>query len=276
MKANLSLVLDKDGYTKLDLIKDKEISEIDKYTTSYDSSTEIRTDHKEEIDNFLTSNNDFIKTFKREQDKKGRIVITYSDEHNNLHKLRVLYKDNVKKIDTLKMITNIRKTLEEESTFQKTEAIINHFSGFIFGSEFDRKEIKRLQKRLATGAASEKFCNKVLVKNIIHNHLILTFNRNQEKAYFYVRLIDSYLEKCGMFTTKCTTNKRIKNLAVIDVPSDTKIKRDCSEKRLKDGDFYMESDGQYNLFDSSFNTHQPEITSYEDYLEQQEERRLNK
>lgn len=276
MKANLSLVLDKDGYVRLDLLKELELSEIDKYTTTYSTSKEIKEEYQDDIDCFLEEQLDFIQKLKREQDKRGRIVIVYEDEKHKLHQLRVLYKENIKKIDVEKMINNIKKTLETEESFYKTLDVINHFSSFIFGSEFDRKEIGRLKKRLSSGNVSEKLCNKNLIKNIIYNHLVLTLSRNKEKAYFHVRLIDSYMEKNGLFTTK-EKSKNIKKLNVSSAPSKTKIKKQSPYIRVQEGGFFMEENGQYNLFDSS----QPalpskqRVFSYEEYEEDEEERRLN-
>lgn len=276
MRANLSLVLDKDGYVRLDLKKDIELSEIDKYTSLYDSSKEIREDYSDEISSFLKKQEDFTKTFKRDQDKIGRVVITYFDQKHKLHRLRVLYKDMKEKLDVIKMVENIKRTLENSESFTKTLDVINHFSGFIFGSEFDRKEIKRLEKRLTSGNVSEKLCNKNLVKNIVYNHLVLTSSRNIEKAYFHVRLIDSYMEKQGMLTTE---TKKVKNLKVGDIPSNTKsVKRGMTDCRVKDGNFFRESDGQLNLFATDIvdNSSVKKAISYEDYLEKEEERRLGK
>ena len=276
MKANLSLVLDKEGYVRLDLKKDIEISEIDKYTSLYDSSKEIREGYSDEIECFLDEQEAFTKTFKREQDKRGRIVIVYEDEKHKLHSLRVLYKDNLDKLDLEEMVENIRKTLEKEESFNTTLDVINHFSGFIFGSEFDRKEIRRLKTRLTSFNVSEKLCNKNLVKNIIYNHLVLTLSRNREKAYFHVRLIDSYMEKKELYTTKEKKTKNVHNLKVGDVPKKAKVVQKKTDARVKDGKFFMEDNGQYNLFGSGNSNVERVALSYEDYLEKEEERRLGK
>ena len=276
MKANLSLVLDKEGYVRLDLQQDIEISEIDKYTSLYDSSKEIREYYGDEIDCFLIEQEPYIRSFKRDQDKKGRIVITYEDEKHKIHKLRVLYKDSLEKLDVKEMIENIRKTLEKEENFNTTLDVINHFSGFIFGSEFDRKEIRRLKTRLSTFNVSEKLCNKNLVKNIIYNHLVLTLSRNIEKAYFHVRLIDSYMEKKELYTCNEKKTKKVRNLKVHDVPEKTKVVSKNTDLRVKDGAFFVEDDGQYNLFGSDNSNIETVILSYEDYLEKEEERRLGK
>lgn len=276
MKANLSLVLDKEGYVRLDLKKDLELSEIDKYTTLYTNSNEIRKYHMDEINSFLEEHESYIRTFKRKNDN-GRIVIIYEDEKHRLHSLRVLYKESLQKLDVKEMIENIRRTLSEKESFNTTLDVINHFSGFIFGSEFDRKEIGRLKIRLSTFDVSEKLYNKRLVKNIIYNHLILTLNRNREKAYFYVRLIDSYMEKQGLYSiNKEKSTKNVQRLKVRDVPAKTKVIPKQMNTMIMDGNFYMEDDGQYNLFESSDLNSEPVEISYEDYLEKEEERRLNK
>jgi len=273
MRANLSLVLDKDGYVRLDLKKDIELSEIDKYTTTFSSSNEIREEFKEEIKSFLDSQQEFTKNFKKEHNKDGRIVLVYSDEKHNLHTLRVLYKGMEEKLDLEKMIGNIKKSLESLESFNKSLDVINHFSGFIFGSEFDRKEIRRLKTKLSYGNTSEKLCNKTLVKNIIYNHLVLTSNRNKEKAYFHVRLIDSYMEKLDIITTK---SKSINNLHVRNIPRVAKLKKQEQNLVVKDGNLFVEESGQYNLFGNNGEISTPVIMSYEDYLEHEEERRLGK
>ena len=276
MKANLSLVLDKDGYVRLDLLKDIELSEIDKYTCSLDSSKEIKEENSNEIECFLDENLAYVQTFKRDQDKKGRIVIIYEDEKHKLHNLRVLYKDNIKKLNSEEMIGNIRSTLEKEESFNKTLDVINHFSGFIFGSEFDRKEIRRLKTKLSLGNVSEKLCNKTLVKNIVYNHLVLTLSRNKEKAYFHIRLIDSYMEKNKLYTTKNEKTARVNNLKVNKLEEKAKVVKKKLGDVVKDGNFFLESNGQYNLFDNNGLTSSGPIVSYEDYLDREEERRLNK
>lgn len=274
MRANLSLVLDRDGMVKLDLLKDKTLSEIDKYTTLFLSSKELREKYSDTINAYLESMSEYTSNFKSEQAKRGRIVITYTDEKNNSHCLRVFYNENKDKINLDEMLRKIRKDLDKEGSFNKSLALVNHFSNFIFGSEFDRREIRRLKLKYSSDPKKyESVCNKSLIKKIIYDHLELYSVRNYEKGYFFVRLIDSYIDKNKIGVLD---KKKVNNLDVREVYSPVKLNKITSNETIKDGNFYMESDGQYNLF----STKQQEIInkplSYEDYFEQENERMLFK
>lgn len=196
MQANLSLVLDEFGKVRYDLMKDVSLREIDKYTTTKVDHHEIREDYKEQIASFLESQKEFTSTFKREENKKGSIVILYHDDDpEEFHKLRVLYRKHAKKLNEKATMRRIVTFLKEENDLDFTIQTILERS-FIFGSDFALKEISIARKKAKTSESSKKDANIRLVNRIIKNKFIDVLEKNPEKAYFYIRKVDSYIEKC--------------------------------------------------------------------------------
>lgn len=84
------------------------------------------------------------------------------------------------------------------------------------------------------------------------------------------------MEKNKLYTTKNEMTARVNNLKVNKLEEKAKVVQKKLGDVVKDGNFFLESDGQYNLFDNNGLTSSGPIVSYEDYLDREEERRLNK
>jgi len=214
MKVNLSLVLDEKGEIRLDLIKNQDLEIVDQYTVTKENHNDIREDYKEITEQFLELNKNYTSTFKRESNKKGSIVITFSDETSKLRKLRVLYKKNSNKLDTDKLINKIFNTLKKLNDIDKTIEIINNYSNLMFNSDFEIKTILGNKRNLKNVRTIENIDVRNKKIKIINNNLLLllknkfinlnTGTDNQKSlCYYYLRLIDSYIEKhYKIYTTR--------------------------------------------------------------------------
>lgn len=263
MKVNLSLVLDEKGEIRLDLIKNQDLEVVDQYTTTKENHNDIREDYKKEIESFLELNKNYISNFKRESNKKGSIVITFSDETNRLRKLRVLYKKNNNKLDTGKLINKVYNALKKLNDIDKTIEIINNYSNLMFNSDFEIKTIlgnKRNLKNARTIENPEVRNQKI---KIINNNLLLLLknrfvylntgtDKQKSMLYYYLRLIDSYIEKHFKIFTTREVVKTKKGKLEVDKNNIKTLKENIIVKQdiTYNGQIlYEEEDGQLSMID---------------------------
>lgn len=92
IKVKLSLVLDLLGHEKLDLYEGT-LQEVDKFVSCFENHEEIRENYmfKSKIEEYLEERKSLTDTFKKESNKKGRIVITYFDDYGNCRAIPVIY-----------------------------------------------------------------------------------------------------------------------------------------------------------------------------------------
>ena len=263
MKVNLSLVLDEKGEIRLDLIKNQDLEIVVQYTIIKESHNDIREDYKKEIEYFLELNKNYVSGFKRESNKKGSIVITFSDETNKLRKLRVLYKKNSNKLDTDKLINKIYNTLKKLNDVDKTIEIINNYSHLMFNSDFEIKTIlgnKRNLKNARTIENTEVRNQKI---KIINNNLLLLLknrfiylntgtDKQKSMSYYYLRLIDSYIEKHYKVSTTREVVKTKKGKLEVDKNNIKTLEENIIVKHdiAYNGQIlHEEEDGQLSMID---------------------------
>lgn len=256
MKANLSLVLDERLEVRLDLMRDVELIEIDKYTTTKKDSNEIREEYKEQIEAFLEKNKKYTSTFKRESNKKETIVIIFKDEINSLRRLRVLYKHQIKKLDVKKVINGICSAIKKQNDLYATYTILDKFKYSIFRSNYERKVIDDTRDNVTNPHVKQEkknLINERLIKNIIKDKLIGLYESNSETqqnaCYYYTRLLDSHIEKHYKINTTSTTIKS--KIGKVEVPSFNAINDKQIINRYSDYNGIIlkeEDDGQLSIF----------------------------
>lgn len=263
MKVNLSLVLDEKGEIRLDLIKNQDLEIVDQYTVTKENHNDIREEYKEQINNFLELNKNYVASFKRDANKKGNIVITFTDEVNRLRKLRVLYKKNSNKLEIDKLINKIYNTLKKLDDIDKTIEIINNYSNLMFNSDFEVKTIisnKRKLKDVITIENPEVKNKKI---KVINNTLLLLIknrfvylntgtDKQKELCYYYLRLIDSYIEKHYKVSTTRDVVKTKKGKLEVDKNNINVLENNISIKQDITYNGYIlneEDDGQLSMFD---------------------------
>lgn len=263
MKVNLSLVLDEKGEIRLDLINNQELNIVDEYTSSKENHNEIREDYKEQISNFLELNKNYVASLKLDANKKGSIVITFTDEANRLRKLRVLYKKSSNKLDTDKLINKIYNTLKKIDDIDKTIEIINNYSNLMFNSDFELKTVisnKRNLKNIRTIDNVEVRNKKI---KIINNNLLLLLknrfvnlntgtDKQKELCYYYLRLIDSYIEKHYKVSTTRDVLKTKKGKLEVDKNNIKTLEENITVKKdiTYNGQIlHEEEDGQLSIID---------------------------
>jgi len=242
MKANLSIVLDDKGMVRYDLISNASLEEIDAYTTTKVDHNEIRADFQEVISEFLKEQEDFVQTFKRDANKKGRIVITYQDvnDPSRYHKVRVLYQEQVKKLNPKYTLDKIVQALKNENDLNLTIRLIYERS-FIFGSGFANNEVRNAKRNQMKGAEAARKANSSLIHYVVKNTLLHALQEKPEKGYFYIRKVDGYLEqKEKLITTppskkpKKKSSKEVCNLQIGDItPLSTSLNHSSISKEPK-------------------------------------------
>lgn len=177
MKIYLSLVLSLPEEKKLDLHECDSLKEMDDFITQFNNHQEIRTSEcfAKEIENYLKEKEtqSFTKNFKREQDKKGKIMINYLDERRNWRAIPIIYGSSIDKrfldqeyaylIFEQFLIANPRELKE-----------ISRQKYYLF-SQFEIKEINHFSK------VNNQQKYEKLIKMIIRRF------KNSKDPYFLVR-----------------------------------------------------------------------------------------
>lgn len=192
MVANLSLVFDDACEIRCDLLKNVPISEIDQYTMEKEGSEDIRKEYRDKIRYFKEVNKQELA---RLNNFRGNIVIVYHDEnHSNRHyRLRVLYKKQKNKKNPSYVLKEMIKLLKKQEDPYLTIDMIE-FHRFMFGSEFAYYELERAKRKFAT-SSKIKPINDFLIDRIIKDTCQRMLQQDKECGYFYLRKLDSYLER---------------------------------------------------------------------------------
>lgn len=276
MQASLSIVLDENKVIRLDLLKDVSLTSIDDYTTKKSSSTDIRKEYKNEIDNFLITQDPYTRNFKRQSNKKGSLVIVYEDEGHALHRMRVLYQENRNKLNPDLLLKGICSVIRNEKNPDFTIQMMKYFD-FFLGSPFLRKAIEKVQMFPSTEENIRKKQNQRLL-NLIRNQLLYILQKDFEKGYFYLRLMDAYIEKKGFQTTKRILDTKLGHIEFSEKNLTQQIsiqrKLNCTNSSIvSDGDNYsyrMEEDGQYTFLDAPKQEEDTSYHKYEHFLEEKD------
>lgn len=192
MVANLSLVFDDACEVRCDLLKNVPISAIDQYTMEKEGSEDIRREYRDKIRYFKEVNKQELA---RLNNFRGSIVIVYHDEnHSNRHyRLRVLYKKQKNKKNPSYVLKEMIKLLKKQEDPYLTIDMIE-FHRFMFGSEFAYYELERAKRKFAT-SSKIKPANDFLIDRIVKDTCQRMLQQDKERGYFYLRKLDSYLER---------------------------------------------------------------------------------
>ncbi len=101
MIVYLSLVLDLKKQKKLDLYHGT-LKEIDEFVTGFDSHEQIRSNDifRPIIEDYLAKEKNKVASFKKDRDKRGRIMINYIDvdldNSYDIHAIPIIYKKDKK------------------------------------------------------------------------------------------------------------------------------------------------------------------------------------
>jgi len=275
MKANLSIVLDQEKRVRLDLLKDVELTEIDQYTVTKRDSAEIREEFQTEIEQFLNAHQSYTNTFQKEANKKGSLVIIYEDDRGSLQRMRVLYKMNQLKLDTNILLKGICDQIRNQKNPRFAIELIRHFH-FFLGSPYAYQMINKIEMLSSEDERILKNQNQRLL-NMIRNKLLDTSAKNFPKAYFYFRLIDAYLEKNGLMTTKKVVSTSIGKVSFVPnskgLTESSTLKKDSPYTNAfvipEKKEYSMEEDGQYNLFSKEELAPKSSYYKYEHFVEQE-------
>lgn len=200
MEVNLTLLCSSKVY--LNLIENISIEEIDEMTTKYQNQEEILAlpEFEDIINRFYTYTTNYRSKIKNPTEKRGTLYITYFD-HNNLIKLRVLYKKDAIKRDSKKVAKAIKTELKQANNSQLVISILNQFN-FIFDSEYNQiyYQLNTLKRVLANTTTPPDYLvskHNLLIK-IIYDELVKGYSKNSNTpeafSYFYIRLVDEFLE----------------------------------------------------------------------------------
>lgn len=257
MKATLTLFYSRNVY--LDLLKDIELEDIDKITTEYIGPQDLREkdDFRSEIKRFQVYYANYLKKINNPRDKDGKFVITYYNQNGVFSRLRVLYKEDVKKLNPSVVVRGITDCLRKAKDNRLLLMLFQTFD-FILESEFNFRyhHLAMLKSDLSYSAFPNKNTiskyNK-LVK-IVYDELMKGYDKStcttSSISYYHIRLIDEFLEIDNGFST--TPKKSVTKLDIVPdnfcLLSDAKLKKEKKPSRKKESSKKVEYHGMGDYF----------------------------
>lgn len=223
MERTLSLVLDEYGYKSLTLKKGSNI-EIDKFTTKFESSEEIRKYFKKEIDEYLEKNKKYIETTYKNKNFRGRIAIIEAREKDGsleLNQKKVLYK---------KHLIAFKEIIKDKPTMKRFLALERRGVN-IFG-------LKKLVSPFLVKTISYSNYQVVSQVNIIKKEI-----KRSNNFYDILRLILKAYEM----------ERKERNLKTVDAIYKTDIKEEIEETKEE---FFVIDGIRYSIDDIPFDNDQ--------------------
>jgi len=208
MERTLSLVLDNDGFVSLTLKKGDSLT-LDKFTTGFENSDEIRNFFKEEIEQYLQKNESYIKEYERIYKRKnnGRIVLLEPYNYGTklyLRRQAVLYKKHVKCLDHLIKYKKVMQRFLELDKVRANELKVNSLvsialqNNIKFSSFKTKADINRIKMYLKR---DENFYEKLrlIVKAYKENKKNLNLPKI-ENIYCKIKKNNSYVKSTPNIT----------------------------------------------------------------------------
>ncbi len=179
MIANLRIVLDQEGQMSK-VLETMELKELDTYIIkNFKNSDEVRHSetYQEKIDQFLKEYESYRSSCQRKNN--GRICITYTKDDGTLGFLKVRYQKDREKLNSNKVLTDIKKTLNENTHLLQDSLIVFHH---LF-SDFQKYEILR----------GLRYQKPSAIKKALNDWGYMVQKRSD--YYEILRVVDRFLEK---------------------------------------------------------------------------------
>ena len=164
--VSLSLVLDNTGYKILNLINFSSLEELDKYTTLFKNSLELRKKFENEITSYLIKNSSYLENTKQ---KNGKIMITYIDKYGNIRFFSMCMFEDINFLTEINkrkkyLLSNLEKELLlsflETGNLENKRLFINNFK-----ERINNSDNKYLYMRSLLNTARTIFKKKIIALN---------------------------------------------------------------------------------------------------------------
>ena len=168
MQFYLAIVIDQNAYLKYNLKSFSSLEELDRYTTNFKNSKEIKYNYQVDISLFLKRYDSYLSTFKKKNN--GRLCVYGYDLQNNIRFFPVLYKEHEELLNLENSVLKIKNALDDYN---------------VLFSIYNRK------KYLLTKFEKEVLANYLYTKNNRYKDVfVLTFisrSKSSSNCYLYIR-----------------------------------------------------------------------------------------
>lgn len=168
MQFYLAIVIDQNAYLKYNLKSFSSLEELDRYTTNFKNSKEIKYNYQVDISLFLKRYDSYLSTFKKKNN--GRLCVYGYDLQNNIRFFPVLYKEHEELLNLENSVLKIKNALDDYN---------------VLFSIYNRK------KYLLTKFEKEVLANYLYTKNNRYKDVfVLTFIsriKSSSNCYLYIR-----------------------------------------------------------------------------------------
>ena len=168
MQFYLAIVIDQNAYLKYNLKSFSSLEELDRYTTNFKNSKEIKYNYQVDISLFLKRYDSYLSNFKKKNN--GRLCVFGYDLQNNIRFFPVLYKEHEELLNLENSVLKIKNALDDYN---------------VLFSIYNRK------KYLLTKFEKEVLANYLYTKNNRYKDVfVLTFIsriKSSSNCYLYIR-----------------------------------------------------------------------------------------
>ena len=121
MRINLSIVLDRDGYERVDLHFTSTLKEMDNYLLNFKDHEEVRSFYQNDIAEFLVDHKDYIRANEKKNKRinNGRICITFFDRKKVVRMVPIIYQKDVPLLDCNRSFKKIKESLIDDKILKE-------------------------------------------------------------------------------------------------------------------------------------------------------------
>ncbi len=247
MLANLTLMYSKNA--KVNLIKEKELIEIDNVTSSFLNEDDLKSSEnfKEKVEAFYRRYYNYSKKIESKEEKKGYLVITFTDDKaENI--ISPIYSKDKNKLNIIYLVNKIDRVLKEKKDKELILKIYREEDFLKTDYNYAANNIGHCLQLINTYGVSKttiKQYNKLI--KIIKDTILINYAAKKDEfptsSYFHARKIDDIISKKGYGYIK-PVDIRIKTNSTLLSQKNYKIEKEPSSKRKEShnsiGDYYLD------------------------------------
>ncbi len=246
MLANLTIMYSKNA--KVHLIKDKELKEIDKITSTFLDEDTLRNSNifKEKIEAFYRRYSNYSRKIENEEAKRGYIVINYINENKIEKTLNPIYSPDKDKLNIVYLTNKIERVLKQKKEKELILKIYREQSFLKTDYNYAVNNIGYCLQLINTYGVSKttiKQYNKLI--KIIKDTILINYdpskNITPSISYFHAREIDDIINTNSSIKP---ANISIKDSSINLLEKGYKLKKDSLPRKDNNyhgaGDYYLD------------------------------------
>lgn len=184
MNFNLSIVLDRNYENREDLYTTASLEELDDYLKQFNDHHEIRNLYRDQIQEFLLDNKEYIKMTEEKNNRlnNGRICITFLDHHKIMRSIAIIYKNDGNLLPKKNCLRKIIEELKNDDILKELYLRKKYL--------LTRNEIDLLRNYFLFPVSYRKY-KDIMIKSFVGRIKYYP----EERSYLYLR---SLMNICGL------------------------------------------------------------------------------